>query len=173
MGAGAAYAQATNPSLAIAFLCNCSFLSHHFRPFHNRICPLSLHPIPSLRPSHLMLPFSPSPLSSSQSKVSDFRPQHSQSYAAVAATTVPRLSPCFCFRMRVEYSNRRLRRRRDGRRCRWEYVRDQGELSHVRYSLAASEVSILPPSLPDSLPGNLQRFKMISKIRSRCMHEMV
>ena len=67
--------------------------------------------IPSLRPSHLMLPFSPSPLSSSQSKVSDFRPQHSQSYAAAAATTVPRLSPCFCFRMRVEYSNRRLRRR--------------------------------------------------------------
>ena len=61
----------------------------------------------------------------------------------------------------------------DGRRCRWEYVRDQGEPSHVRYSLAASEVSILPPSLPDSLPGNLQRFKMISKIRSRCMHEMV
>ena len=65
--------------------------------------------IPSLRPSHLMLPFSPSPLSSSQSKVSDIRPQHSQSCAA--ATTVPRLSPCFCFRMRVEYSNRRLRRR--------------------------------------------------------------
>ena len=104
--------------------------------------------IPSLRPSHLMLPFSPSPLSSSQSKVSDIRPQHSQLCAAAAATTVPRLSPCFCFRMRVEYSNRRLRRRRDGRRCRWEYVRDQGEPSHVRYSLAASEVSILPPCLP-------------------------
>ena len=144
MGAGAAYAQATSPSLAIAFLCNCSFLSYHFRPFHNRICPLSLHPIPSLRPSHLMLPFSPSPLSSSQSKVSDFRPQHSQSCAA--ATTVPRLSPCFCFRMRVEYSNRRLRRRRDGRRCRWEYVRDQGELSH-----ATSDIAWRPQRSPSSL----------------------
>ena len=146
MGVGAAYAQATNPSLAIAFLCNCSFLSYHFRPFHNRICPLSLHPIPSPFSSHVaFLPLA-SLVSSSQSKVSDIRPQHSQSYAAAAATTVPRLSPCFCFRMRVEYSNRRLRRRRDGRRCRWEYVRDQGELSH-----ATSDIAWRPQRSPSSL----------------------
>ena len=130
--------------------------------------------IPSLRPSHLMLPFSPSRLSRRRG------PKYPTSDHSTRSHTRPRppqpfldYPSCFCFRMRVEYSNRRLRRRRDGRRCRWEYVRDQGELSHVRYSLAASEVSILPPSLPDSLPGNLQRFKMISKIRSRCMHEMV
>ena len=141
MRKAAAYAQSPYPSLAIAFLCNCSFLSFHFRPFHNRICPLSLHPIPSPFSSHVaFLPLSP--LSSSRSKVSDIRPQHSQSYAAAAATTVPRLSLLLLLPHASGIFKSATAATVDNV---IENMCDQGELSHVRFSLAASEVSLLLP----------------------------